>query len=113
MPDNDVLVVLTTAPDRACADGLARSLVEERLAACVHIAPAGSSFYRWQGKLEVAQEHQLLIKTPRTLLPALVARLLVLHPYDNPEVMALPVVAGAEPYLRWVAAVGNEPTAGG
>jgi periplasmic divalent cation tolerance protein len=95
-------VVLVTAPkDRA--DGLARALVEQRLAACVNVLPAVRSYYRWEGRLEEADEVLLLIKTTAAGYLALEDGVRALHPYDVPEVVALPASAVFAPYAAWVA----------
>ncbi|HET7877082.1 MAG TPA: divalent-cation tolerance protein CutA [Methylomirabilota bacterium] len=95
-------VVLVTAPSEEVALGLGRMLVDERLAACVNVVPRVTSVYRWEGKREEAAEALLVIKTRPEGYPALERRILEAHPYSVPEVLALPVEAGAEPYLRWV-----------
>ena len=98
----ETLVVLTTCPDPDSADRIARRLVEDRLAACVNrLAPVRST-YRWQGAVEDAEEYPLLIKCTRERYAALEAALREQHPYEVPEIVALPVVAGWGPYLRWV-----------
>lgn len=99
-----VLLVLCTCPDAASGERIAHALVEERLAACVNRVPGLASIYRWQGAVESAAEELLLIKTTRDVFPALRMRLLALHPYTLPEVIALPVDAGHAPYLDWVRA---------
>jgi periplasmic divalent cation tolerance protein len=99
-----VLVVMTTAPDRQHADRIARALVDERLAACVTILAPATSVYRWQGALETAEELPLLIKTAAARMPRLQQRLLELHPYEVPEILALPAVAGLSAYVGWVVA---------
>ena len=98
----DVRVVLCTAPDTACAERLARALVEERLAACVNVVPGVRSFYRWEGAVQEDGELLLVAKTRADRGAALAARLKELHPYDLPEVLELPAVGGSEPYLDWV-----------
>lgn len=97
------LLVLTNLPDRPAAEDLARELVETRLAACVNILPACHSIYRWQGVLETADEVPLLIKTTSERYPALQAAIRNRHPYELPEVIALPVIQGLPDYLAWVA----------
>jgi periplasmic divalent cation tolerance protein len=99
---DDVLVVITMVPDRDHADAIARALVDERLAACVNILAPATSVYRWQGAVETADELPLLIKTVRPRLAALTERLRALHPYDVPEVVALPLAGGLPAYLQWV-----------
>lgn len=97
-------VVLSTAGSRDEAERIASALVEERLAACVNLVEPLTSIYRWQGKVERASEVLMVIKTRRTRVARLVARLGELHSYDVPEAIVLPVVAGASAYLRWVMA---------
>lgn len=98
------LLCLCTCPDRDTARGLARTLVEERLAACVQLLPEMMSIYRWQGAVEEASEVQLLIKTAAARLDALAARVRTLHPYNVPELIAFEAVGGLPDYLRWVSA---------
>ncbi|HSB18828.1 MAG TPA: divalent-cation tolerance protein CutA [Anaeromyxobacteraceae bacterium] len=100
----DTLVVLVTAPSAEAAAGIARALVEERLAACGNVVPGLRSIYRWEGKLHDDAEALLVLKTTRSRFPALRDRVLALHPYEVPEVLALPVEAGSEKYLAWVRA---------
>ncbi|MCE9581336.1 MAG: divalent-cation tolerance protein CutA [Planctomycetes bacterium] len=95
-------VVLMTAPDAACADRIARVLVDERLAACVNILPEARSVYRWEGKVEEARELLLVAKTRAGLFPALEARVRALHPHKVPEIIAIPLTDGSRPYLSWV-----------
>jgi periplasmic divalent cation tolerance protein len=98
----DVLLVLTTVPDRHHADVIARALVDEGLAACVSILAPATSVYRWRGAVETAQELPLLVKTAATRFEALRGRLAALHPYDVPEIIALPITNGLPAYLDWV-----------
>jgi periplasmic divalent cation tolerance protein len=100
----ETLLVLTTLPDQADADALAARLVGEQLAACVNILAPCGSVYRWQGAVETASEIPLLIKTTRACYPALEAAVQALHPYETPELIALPVTCGLAAYLDWVAA---------
>lgn len=104
-----VLVCFCTCPDRPVADRLAEALVTEGLAACVNVVPGLHSVYRWQGTIERSDETLLLIKTTRMGLPALSARIVELHPYELPEVVAVEVAGGLSAYLDWVA----EQVAGG
>jgi periplasmic divalent cation tolerance protein len=97
----DKIVVLTTCAAEADAERLARALVEGRLAACVNVVPGVRSFYRWKGEVDSGVEFLLIVKTSRDLFPALRAEMEKLHPYELPELLALPVVAGAENYLSW------------
>jgi periplasmic divalent cation tolerance protein len=100
----DVRVVLVTAPPGDPAAVLARRLVDERLAACVNVVPGIRSVYRWQGQVCDDAEDLLVIKTAADRLDALVARVREIHPYEVPEVLVLPVEAGAAAYLDWVRA---------
>jgi periplasmic divalent cation tolerance protein len=100
---SEVLIVLTNCPDVITADRLARDLVEQHLAACVNQLPAVQSTYRWQGEVETAVEVPLLIKTTRDRYPLLEQAIRERHPYAVPEIVALPVIAGHAPYLRWIA----------
>ena len=98
------VIVLTTFPAGQDPTPLATALVDEHLAACVNVLPAMQSIYRWEGKVERATEHQLVIKTRRERVEALKTRLAALHPYDVPEVLVLPVIDGAGSYLAWIQA---------
>lgn len=102
-----VVVALATCPDEATALALARTLVEERLAACVNVAGRVRSIYRWKGAVEEADERLLVIKARADRLESLAARLAELHPYDVPELLAFPVELGLGPYLEWVHAEGG------
>lgn len=99
----DVLVVLVTAPSPEVAAALARALVEARLAACGNVLPGLRSIYRWQGQVHDEAEALLVLKTTRGRFEALRDEVQRLHPYETPEVLALPVEAGAARYLAWVA----------
>lgn len=101
---DDYLLVLCTCPDRSCADSLAETLLRERLAACVNILPGVESVYRWEGAIERAGELLLLIKTERQAFAALQEQIRRQHPYQVPEIIALPIVAGSNDYLQWVSA---------
>jgi periplasmic divalent cation tolerance protein len=98
----DKIVVLTTCDSQELAANLARDLVDRRLAACVNIIPGARSIYRWKEKVEDTTEWLLVIKSRRDLFPALRAAVEKLHNYEVPELIALPVVEGAEPYLAWL-----------
>jgi periplasmic divalent cation tolerance protein len=99
-----IAVVLTNLPDRDAAVALARALVDRHLAACVNVMAGCTSIYRWQGAIESAEEVPVLIKTRMSLVPQVQAAICELHPYELPEVVALPVEAGLEAYLAWVEA---------
>jgi periplasmic divalent cation tolerance protein len=98
----DVLLVLTNVPDSAVAQRIAHSVVERRLAACVNVLPAVRSIYQWQDKVEEADEVTLLIKCSRAGYSGLEAAIKEAHPYDVPEIIAIPVAAGLPAYLDWV-----------
>jgi periplasmic divalent cation tolerance protein len=99
-----VIAVLTNLPDSESAFNLARELVSRRLAACVNVLPAATSFYRWEGREQQAAEVPMLVKTTQERYPELERAIIELHPYSVPEIIALPVVAGLESYLGWVEA---------
>ncbi|MFO0615348.1 MAG: divalent-cation tolerance protein CutA [Polyangiaceae bacterium] len=98
------LVLVNAPPEKA--DAIARALVEQRLVACVNVVPRVKSVYRWQGKVEEAEESTLLMKTRRSLVPALTTAVKLLHPYEVPEIIALPIATdrGNTDYLAWVVA---------
>ncbi|MBN2465654.1 divalent-cation tolerance protein CutA [candidate division WOR-3 bacterium] len=96
--------VFTTAPNRAIARRIARALIDLRLAACVQILGPIVSTYRWQGQVENAREWLCLIKTSRARFRELSSTVEGLHPYDTPEIVALPIAAGNRRYLAWLAA---------
>lgn len=98
------VVVLVTCPSPEKAAEIARALVEERLAACGNVVPAVRSIYRWEGKVQEDAEALLILKSARDRFEALRARVLALHPYEVPEVIALPVEAGHALYLDWIEA---------
>lgn len=100
----DCLLVLCNCPDAATADALAVAVVEARLAACVNMLAPCRSVYRWQGAVARAEEVPLLIKTTAAAYPALEAALRAAHPYDVPEIVAVPMVRGLPDYLAWLAA---------
>ena len=97
----DCLVVLVTCPTRS-AGKLAKLLVEKRLAACVNILPRIQSVFRWKGKVDRASETLLIMKTTSKRFASLTRAVCASHPYDVPEVIALPVTAGHQPYLEWI-----------
>lgn len=99
----DVLLVITNLPDRASAERLAGLLVDGSFAACVNILAPCRSVYRWQGAVQNDEEHPLLIKTTQARYAALESAIRQAHPYDLPEIIALPVTSGLPAYLDWVA----------
>lgn len=95
-------ILLVTAPDARSAARLSDALVGERLAACVTVLPGARSTYRWKGKIERAREAVLLVKTRAALVRRVERRVRELHPYDVPEILALPVSSGEKRYLKWI-----------
>ena len=100
---SETLLVVTNLPDRDAALRLARALVEQRLAACVNVLNGCTSVYRWDGAVEQAEEVPLLIKTRAARYPELESAIRELHPYELPEIIAVPMVRGLPEYLDWVA----------
>jgi periplasmic divalent cation tolerance protein len=96
------VLVLTTVPDEERGETIARALVDEGLAACVNVGAAMTSVYRWKGAVERATEHQVVIKTLRSRVPAIEARVAALHPYDVPEFLVVDVSGGSAQYLEWI-----------
>ncbi|MCL4781627.1 MAG: divalent cation tolerance protein CutA [Bryobacterales bacterium] len=96
------ILVFCSVPTSECASLIANTVVQEELAACVTVLPGLSSVYRWRGEVESATEQLLLIKTSEPLFDKLRARILSLHPYEVPEVIATPITAGHAPYLEWI-----------
>jgi len=96
------VVVLVTCPTGSVARRLARQLISRQLAACVNVLPLVHSVYRWKGAIEQSREALLVIKSTAGRFAALRRGILGLHPYDVPEIIALPLVAGHTPYLAWV-----------
>ena len=96
------ILILTQMPDRASAQSLARSLVESRLAACVSIGAPVESLYHWRGQIETAREFPVSVKTMRARYPQVEAAILAQHPYELPEILAVPLTDGLDPYLDWI-----------
>lgn len=101
MSEAELVVVFSTAPDEATAKCIASALVEERLAACVQVVPHVHSTYRWQGAIESHAEAQLIIKSARHLFTPLCQRLRALHPYEVPELLAVPAAETWGDYASW------------
>jgi periplasmic divalent cation tolerance protein len=97
-----MLLVITTFPDAPTGRLIGTALVEEKLAACVNLLPKVESFFFWKGEKQKSTEVLALLKTSEQAYPKLEARLNELHPYDVPEVIAIPVVRGLEAYVKWV-----------
>ena len=104
------MVVLSTAPNRRIAGRIARTLVKERLVACVNVVPGIVSVYQWKNKVVRDSEVLCILKSRRPLLAKLAGRISALHPYDVPEIIALPITRGAGPYLKWLAAETRTPS---
>lgn len=100
--ETGVLIVLCTFPDAEKARQIGAALIERQVAACINLLPGVTSIYRWEDKIEEESEVLGVIKTTEESYPALEAAILELHPYDTPEVIALPVEQSAEKYLKWV-----------
>ena len=100
----DALVVITSAPDRVVAEKIAYALIERKLAACVNILADCTSVYRWQGKIKTAGEVPMLIKTRADIYDEVEAAIKSLHPYELPEIVAVPIERGLPDYLDWVGA---------
>lgn len=96
------LLILTTCPDAATAERLARHLVAGNLAACVNIQSGIRSVYRWRGEVESAEEHLLIVKTASERFKEVEAAIRECHPYELPEVIAVPIIAGSKAYLSWM-----------
>lgn len=99
---DQTLLIHCSCPDRETAETIAEALLERRLAACVSISATITSLYRWEGKLERSQEVLLLIKSGNRVYPALEQAIISLHPYELPEIIAVPVELGLPGYLHWV-----------
>jgi periplasmic divalent cation tolerance protein len=98
----ELISIYLTAPSRDLAERIARTLVEEKLAACVNIIPGMRAIYRWKGKVEAANEVVLFAKTRAALFDRLEKRVKELHSYEVPCIVALPIEAGHQPYLDWI-----------
>jgi periplasmic divalent cation tolerance protein len=101
-PPADFIVVLVTVPDDEVAGRIAHALVSEKLAACVNVLPGVRSVYAWEGEICNEGELLCLLKTRRELFPDVRERVLALHPYQIPEIVALPLAEGSAPYLAWL-----------
>lgn len=99
---DQIVIVLSNAPDESLAKRIAHVVVEEGLAACVNLGPSGLSMYMWQGSLEGAEEIPLTFKTTGAQVMPLMERIKALHPYEVPEILVLPVIAGLDSYIHWV-----------
>lgn len=102
-------VVLTTCPDAASAERIAQQLIEQRLAACVNVIPNVRSYYAWKGKLEAGTELLLVIKSRVKLFMPLQSMIVSAHPYELPEIIAVPLSTGFDRYLAWLGANTRSP----
>ena len=102
--DPELVIILSNAPDALLAKRIAHYLVEEHLAACVNLGAPGLSMYMWQGEMEGTSEIPLTIKTTRARVPDVIRKIKSLHPYEVPEVIAIPVEQGSHDYLDWISA---------
>jgi len=100
---NEFLLVFTTVPDEKIAQKIVKGLIEERLAACVTISASAQSYYWWEGKISKDCEHVLFIKTKATLFSKLEKKIQEIHPYEVPEIIAVPILKGSTRYLDWIA----------
>ena len=105
----NALLVLTNLPDRATAEKLADTLIQKRVAACVNIMAPCRSVYRWKGAVQHDEEYPVLIKTTRESYAALEAAIREAHPYELPEIVAVPIERGLPAYLDWVATQTTPP----
>ena len=96
------LILLCTCPDDAVAADLSTQLVEQGLAACINRVPGLTSVYKWEGKMQSGTEALLMIKTSEAAVEQLIVELKRLHPYELPEIIAVPITAGYQPYLDWI-----------
>ncbi len=110
---SQILLILTNLPDEAAAHALATSLVSDRLAACVNILAPCRSIYRWQGEIESTAEIPLLIKSTEAAYAALETAIRARHPYELPEIIAVPIAYGLPEYLTWVSAETQAETVDG
>jgi periplasmic divalent cation tolerance protein len=95
-------IILCTCPDQKSAEDIANRLIAQKLAACVNIVPGITSMYEWQGKIETAQEHLLLIKSHIDKYDAIESTVTSHHPYELPEIIAVPIERGLPEYLQWI-----------
>ena len=102
MKKTDRIIVLITAGSEEEAHRIAESLVKGKKAACVNIVPRVDSLFRWEGKLDSARESLLLVKTKASLFSEIVELVKRMHSYEVPEIIALPIIAGSEDYLKWL-----------
>ncbi len=95
-------IILCTCPDKESAENIARQLINDKIAACINILPGITSIYTWQGNIETDQEHLLLIKTRKDRFQTVEKSIQTCHPYEIPEIIAIPVENGLAEYLQWI-----------
>lgn len=100
--DNNYIIVLTTTSSREEAEKIAHALLAERIIACANIIGPVHSLFWWQNKIDTAQEHLILMKTKKELFAKLAEKVKAIHSYQTPEIIALPMVEGFEPYIEWL-----------
>ena len=100
--DNTLLIALTTCPGSIPAKKIARELVSKKLAACVNIIPDIESYYTWENQVNENKEYLLLIKTTREIYPKLEQHIKAIHPYELPEIIAVPIHTGLDKYCDWI-----------
>jgi len=95
-------IILCTCPNKKTAEDLASLLIKQKLAACINIIPGITSVYEWQGKIETSQEHLMLIKSHTNKYEAIESTIKTIHPYELPEIIAVPIERGHPDYLQWI-----------
>ncbi len=95
-------LIFTTVPSRKVGTRISEEMVRQKRVACVHMAPQGTSIYRWKGKIERSREVNLMMKTSKKALPSALQILKTLHPYELPEILAIRVDQGFQPYMDWI-----------
>lgn len=98
----DYIIILITSPSEQVGERIAQALLEERLAACVNIVPNIQSIYSWKGEIQNDEEALLVVKSRAELFDRLVPKVKAVHPYEVPEIIALPLILGAQDYLDWI-----------
>ncbi|MCC8996658.1 MAG: divalent-cation tolerance protein CutA [Nitrosomonas sp.] len=96
------VLIVTNYPDSTNATALAEELIKQHLAACVNVSSAGRSIYRWQGKIESAEEFQVWIKTRKQHHDRVEQLIKMMHPYELPEIIMVPIIGGSTAYLQWI-----------
>lgn len=99
---SDAILILCTCPDETSARQIAQQLLQDKHAACINLVPHLTSLYVWEGQQEEQQEVQMLIKTCRTLFKCVEAQIIELHPYEVPEIIAIPIEEGSTAYMHWL-----------